>query len=80
MGFARSPFRDFENCLRIVIGLEEDDLQIILKQYKSFFFTYELLLGIYTIKDISEAAYTMDDHEGSMKIENEDISMKTKLF
>ena len=27
MGYARSPFRDFENYLRIVVGLDEDDIQ-----------------------------------------------------
>ena len=32
MGYARSPFRDFENYLRIVVGLDEDDNQLILKQ------------------------------------------------
>ena len=33
MGYARSPFRDFESYLAIVIGLDEDDIQLILKQY-----------------------------------------------
>ena len=32
MGYARSPFRDFESYLRIVVGLEENDIQLILKQ------------------------------------------------
>ena len=32
MGYARSPYRDFEIYLRIVVGLEEDDIQLILKQ------------------------------------------------
>ena len=31
MGFARSPFRDSESYLRIVIGLEEDNIRLILK-------------------------------------------------
>ena len=26
MGYARSPFRDFESYLRIVVGLDEDDI------------------------------------------------------
>ena len=30
MGNARSPFRDFESYLRIVIGLEEDNIRLIL--------------------------------------------------
>ena len=27
MGYARSPFRDFETYVRIVVGLDEDDLR-----------------------------------------------------
>ena len=49
MGYARSLFRDFESYLRIVVGLEEDDIQLILKQYNEKFFTYELDPGNYTI-------------------------------
>ena len=41
MGYARSPFRDFESYLRIVIGLEEDNTRLILKQYNENFVTYE---------------------------------------
>ena len=33
MAYARPPFRNFEGCLRIVIGLDEDDIQLFLKQY-----------------------------------------------
>ena len=66
MGYARSPFRDFESYLRIVVGLDEGDIQLILKQNNSNFVTYELSPGIYTIKDISEAVYTMGDHEGTL--------------
>ena len=47
MGYARSPFRDFESYLGIVICLNEDDIQLILKQYNSNFVTYELDPGIY---------------------------------
>ena len=32
MGYARSPFRDFESYLRIVVGSDEDDIRLILKQ------------------------------------------------
>ena len=45
MGYARSPFRDFESYLRIVIGLEEDNIRLILKQYNGKFITYELEPG-----------------------------------
>ena len=30
--YSRSPFRDFERYLRIVIGLDEEDIQLILKE------------------------------------------------
>ena len=50
----QSSFRDFESYLRILTGLNEDDIQLILKQYISKFITYEISPGFYTFKDISE--------------------------
>ena len=41
-----SPFGDFESYLRIVIGLNKDDLQLILKHYNSNFVTCEIPPGI----------------------------------
>ena len=78
MGYARSPFRDFESYLRIVVGLDEDDIQLIFKQKNSNFVTYEFSPGIYTIGDISEAVFTMGDYEGTLQTDCDDISMKTK--
>ena len=66
MGYARSPFQDFDSYLRSVVGLGEDDLQIISKQNNSFFITYELSPGTHTIKDNSKAVYTMGDHENTL--------------
>ena len=80
MGYARSPFRDFESYLRIVVGLDEDDFQLILKQYNEKFVAYEKDPGIYTIKDLQEAVHPLRDHEGNLKIEYDDISSKTKLI
>ena len=37
MGYARSPFREFEGYLRNVVGLDEDDIQLILKQKFKFY-------------------------------------------
>ena len=79
MGYLISSFRDFENYLRIVVALDGDDIQLLLEQYKMNFGTYELSPGIYTIKDNSENVYTMSDHWGTLQIENNDISLKTKL-
>ena len=73
MGYARSPFRDFESYLRIVVGLDEDDIQLILKQYNANFVTYELDPGIYTIGDLQEAAYPLGDH-GTIQIEDDDLN------
>ena len=32
LGYARSPFSNFESYLRIAFGLDEDDIQLVLKQ------------------------------------------------
>ena len=80
LDYARSLFRDFESYLRIVVGLEEEDIQLILKQYNSHFITYELTPGIYTIQDISDAIQTFSGHKETIQIEYDDISMKTKII
>ena len=35
MGYARSPFRDFESYVRIVVGLDEVNIQLISKNNTS---------------------------------------------
>ena len=67
-GYARSPFRDFETCLRIVVKLDEDDIQLILEHYNSNFVTYVISPGNYIIKDNSEAVYIKGDHEKPYKL------------
>ena len=42
IGYARSPFRVFESYRRIVDGLNETDIELVLKQYNSNFVTDEL--------------------------------------
>ena len=79
MGYAISPFRDFESYLRIVVGLEEDNIQLILKQYNEKFITYELDPGNHTIEDLKKAVYPLGDHEGTLQIEYDDLNKKTKL-
>ena len=71
-------FRDFESYLRNVVGLDENDVQLILKQYISNFVTYKLVPDVYTNEDISEAVYTMRDHAGTLQIECDDVTMKTQ--
>ena len=79
MGYARSPFRDFESYLRIIVGLEEDNIQLILKQYNEKIITYELDPGNYTIEDLKKAVYPLGDHEGTLQIEYDDLNKKVKL-
>ena len=76
--YARSPFRDFESFLIIVVGLIEDDTQLIIKLYISNFVQYEKSPGIYTIKNLSKAFHNMGDHERTLKKEIDYTSMETK--
>ena len=78
-GCARSPFRDFECYLRIFVGLDKDDIQLISEEYNSNFITFELPSDFYSIKDFSNVVHNVGDHEGTLQIKNDDISMKTKL-
>ena len=78
--YSRSQYRDLESYLRIRVGLDEEDIQLILKEYNSHFITYELTPGIYTIQDISDAVYTFSGHSEIIEIEYNDISMKTKII
>ena len=80
LNYSRSQFRDFESYLRIRVGLDEKDIQLILKEYNSDFITYELSPGIYTIKDISDVVQTFSGHNDIIEIEYNDISMKTKII
>ena len=50
LGYNQPSFRDFENFLRFVVGLEEYDVQLILTQYISNFRTFETPSGFYSIK------------------------------
>ena len=65
--------------LRLVVGLDEEDIRLNLKEYNSHFITYELTPGIYTIQDISEAIKTFSGHQETIKLEYDDISMKTTI-
>ena len=80
LGYNESPFRDFESYLRIVVGLDEKDIQLILKQYNSHFITYELSPGNYTIQDISDTIHTFSGHSEIIELEYDDLNKKTKLI
>ena len=79
-GYARSLFRDVESYLRIAVGLEEDNIRLILKQYNEKFITYALEPGNYNIEDIHQAVYSLDDHKGNIQIEYDEINKKVKLI
>ena len=79
MGYARSPFRDFESYLRIVVGPDDGDFQLILKHYNSNFVTYDLSPRNYSIGDISEAVYSIGDNEGTLQVEYDDAMKKLIL-
>ena len=80
LNYSRSQFRDFESYLRIRVGLDEEDIQLILKEDNSQFITYQLSPGIYTIQDISDAVQTFSGHSDIIEIGYNDISMKTKII
>ena len=79
-GYINSSFRDFESYLRIIVGLEEDNIQLILKQYNEKFITYKLDPGNYTIEDLKKAVYPLDDHEGTLQIKYDDLNKKVQLI
>ena len=53
---------------------------LILKQNKKKFITYELSPGIHSIRGFSEVVYLLGDHKGTLKNEYDDITKKTKLI
>ena len=78
LAYAKSPFRDFETYLRIVVRLDEEDIQLISKEYNSHFITYELPPGIYSIQDILDTINTFSGHMETLQNKYDDISMKSK--
>ena len=80
LNYSRSQFRDFESYLRIRVGLDEENINLILKEYNLHFITSELSPGIYTIKDISDVVQTFSGHSDIIEIGYDDISMKTKII
>ena len=54
-------------------------IQLTLKQYISYFTTYEIVPGIYSSKDTSVVILTKGDHQGPLQNEYDDIRMKTEF-
>ena len=80
MYYARSPFRDFESFLRMTGDLNEDDIQLILKQYNEKFVTYELDPGNYTIEDLEKTVYPLSDQQGTLQIRYDELNRKVRLI
>ena len=59
--------------------MNKDNIQLILRQYNSNFVTHEIVPGVWSINEFSEVVYKMGDQKGALKIEYDEISMKTKL-
>ena len=83
-GYVSSVFQHFESYLRTEVDLIGDDIKLVLDEYNSSFFTYELQPGIYTFKDISEALFNILQTEylgpsNVILIEYDDFTLKTKL-
>ena len=57
--YTSSVFQDFESFLRTQNDLIEDDVKLVLDEYNSSFFTYELEPGIYSYREISEALFNI---------------------
>ena len=57
--YVDSKFRDFESFLGTEIDLVEDNIRLVLDEYKSSFITYELQPGMYSFKDLSEALFNI---------------------
>ena len=82
--YTSSVFQDFESFLRTQIHLIENDIRLVLDEYNSSFFTYDLQPGFYTFKDLSEALFNFLQPEypassSETVIEFDDISRKIKL-
>ena len=79
LGYCSSSFRDFQSYLRLVVGLDEENIQLILKEYNSHFITSQLTPGIYTIQDISDAIKTFSGHEETIELEYDDITKRATI-
>ena len=79
-GYINSSFRDFESYLRIFVGLEDENIRLILKQYNEKFVTYELDPGNYSVEDLQKAVYPFGDHENTLQIEYDELNKRVKLI
>ena len=93
--YVHLPYRDYESYLRILSGLNEEDIQLILKQYNSKIVTSKVPPGSFTSKDLSSVLSRGFNNEfdfrGQMRpnhkhdlfdsfiIDSDNVSLITKL-
>ena len=82
--YTSSVFQDFESFFRTQIDLIEDDVKLVLDEYKSGFITSELEPGIHSYREISEALFNILQLEYlssdiEILITLDDNTRKTKL-
>ena len=77
-GYIQSIFKDFESYLGTKVGLVDGEVELISKQYKSNFITYELSQRIYLNRDNND--YFDEILIGSIQVEYDDFSMENKLL
>ena len=92
--YSHSPIQDFESYLRFLTGLNENDIQLIIKQKKSKFITYKISPGFYTFTGLAEVlsrGFKLNfetgklqpiyiyDRPDSISIESDNVSLSTKL-
>ena len=85
-GYVHSPIRDFESYFRILTGLDEDDIQLRIKQNNSKFTKCIIPPGVYTFRDLSGNLSRSFENEfeirGRMRpviIDSDNVSLMTKL-
>ena len=83
--YTSSVFQDFKSFLRTQIDLVEDDIKLVLDENNSCFITYEIELGIYSYREISEALFYILQSEypqssSEILIRLDDVTRKTKLI
>ena len=62
-GYTNSILQDFERYSKTEVDLVENDIRLVLDEYKSSFITYKSTPGIYTFKDNSEVLLSFFQHE-----------------
>ena len=69
-GYTKSLFRNFESYLRTEVHLVEHDIRLVLDEYNSSFFTYNISPVIYTFKEKNNNTLIQNQQPNVDKINN----------